>query len=100
MNYQCLAGITCLFLLTNVAAQDQSADLILQNGVIWTVDTEHPRAEAVASRDDRIVFVGSTVDADKTVNPDDLYGSFFLPNKGMIDGFTRGGVPVCESGSK
>ncbi|MDZ7769440.1 MAG: hypothetical protein U5K38_10380 [Woeseiaceae bacterium] len=32
-------------------------------------------------------------EAGREVNPDDLYGNLFLPNKGMIDGFT-GDRPV------
>ena len=31
---------------------------------------------------------GEVAEAGREVNPDDLYGDFFLPNKGMIDGFT------------
>ena len=32
---------------------------------------------------------GDVAEAGREVNPDDLYGNLFLPNKGMIDGFTR-----------
>jgi len=156
-------------------AQAQQADLVARNGVIWTVDTDNPGAEAVAVLDGRFVYVGAdagvesfigpgtdvidlggafvipgfydnhvhfestgrllyglnlldvsdaeafvqrirdvdkryapgtwitggdwsayetwaegaVAEAGKQVNPDDLYGSLFLPNKGMIDGFTR-----------
>jgi len=152
----------------------QPADLVLRNGVVWTVDEDRPRAEAVASVGEKIVYVGSdagvdahvgpgtrvidlqgrllvpgfndnhvhfestgallyglnlldvsderafasrvrdvhrryspgtwiiggdwsayeawgegeVAEAGREVNPDDLYGSFFLPNRGMIDGFT------------
>ena len=31
---------------------------------------------------------GDVAEAGREVNPDDLYGNFFLPNKTMIDGFT------------
>lgn len=157
----------------------QEADLVLRNGIIWTVDDDNPRAEAVASLRDRIIYVGSdagvaqhigrntrvidlggklvtpgyndnhvhfattgrllyglnlldvsdersfvarvrdvhqryapgtwitggdwsayeawaegdVAEAGREVNPDDLYGSFFLPNKRMIDSFT-GDRPV------
>ncbi|MDJ0910713.1 MAG: amidohydrolase [Woeseiaceae bacterium] len=37
----------------------QEADLVFRNGVIWTVDDDNPRAEAVAVSGDTIVFVGS-----------------------------------------
>jgi predicted amidohydrolase YtcJ len=168
------AGLFCLSVLaTTVAAQE--ADLILKNGVIWTVDDGKPRGEAVASLRDKIIYVGSNegveqyqgdntrvidlggklvvpgfndnhvhfestgrllyglnlldvsdeknfvarirevddrysagtwitlgdwsayetwaegdvAEAGREINPDDLYGNFFLPNKSMIDEFTR-----------
>jgi len=37
----------------------QEADLVLRNGVVWTVDEGNPRAEAIASLRDKIVYVGS-----------------------------------------
>ena len=169
-----MTGSGCLLAVLCVTALAQEADLILRNGVIWTVDDDNPRAEAVASLGDRIVYVGSNAgvekfrgngtrvidldgklvmpgfndnhvhfestgrllyglnlldvsdergfvarirdvheryapgtwitigdwsayeawaegdvaEAGREVNPDDLYGNFFLPNKGMIDDFT------------
>ena len=38
---------------------DTSADLVLRNAFVYTVDSVHPRAQAVAVRDGRIVYVGS-----------------------------------------
>jgi len=155
-------------------AFSQEADLVVRNGVIWTVDDANPRAEAIAVRNGRIIFVGAdegvyqhigadtdvldlggafmipgfydnhvhfegtgrllyglnlldvsdeanfvarirdvheryapgtwivggdwsayetwaegdVAQAGRQVNPDDLYGNFFLPNRSMIDGFT------------
>ena len=40
-------------------------DLLLINGNVYTVNDKQPRAEAVAIRDKRIVFVGSNTDAEK-----------------------------------
>jgi predicted amidohydrolase YtcJ len=166
-------GAFCLLLANPVPAQQ--ADLVLRNGVVWTVDASMPQAESVASIDDRIIYVGPdagveahigpttrVIDLDgrlvvpgfndnhvhfedtgqllyglnlldvstasafvarirdvheryapgtwitggdwsayetwaegavgvagREVNPDDLYGNLFLPNKGMIDAFTR-----------
>lgn len=163
--------ILAFFLGTALA---QEADFVARNGVIWTVDETNPRAEAVAARNGRIIYVGSNegvsqhvgaatevVDlggafvtpgfydnhvhfegtgrllyglnlldvsdeasfvsrirdvhqryapgtwitggdwsayetwaegdvatAGREVNPDDLYGNLFLPNRGMIDSFT------------
>jgi predicted amidohydrolase YtcJ len=164
-----------IMLLFSVSAGfAQEADLVLRNGVIWTVDQELPTAEAIAALDGRLVYVGNdsgvgpyvgprtrvidlqgrfvtpgyydnhvhfegtgrllyglnlldvsdeenfvariravneryapgtwieggdwsayetwaageVAEAGREVNPDDLYGNLFLPNKGMIDDFT------------
>lgn len=42
-----------------------SADVIFQDGNIYTVNGKQPRAEAIAVKDGRIVFVGSNQDAQK-----------------------------------
>ena len=167
--------LTALLTLLAAPVMAQEADLVLRSGVIWTVDDDNPRAEAIASAGDRILYVGSNsgverfigadtevvdlagkfvtpgfydnhvhfestgrllyglnlldvsdeksfvarirdvneryapgtwivggdwsayetwaegdvAEAGREVNPDDLYGNLFLPNKGMIDGFTR-----------
>lgn len=169
--------VSLSFLTVSAFAQD--ADFVARNGVIWTVDKDNPRAEAVAARNGRIVYVGSNegvarligsntevvdlggafmtpgfydnhvhfegtgrllyglnlldvsdektftarikdvheryapgtwivggdwsayetwaegdvAEAGREVNPDDLYGNFFLPNRGMIDAIT-GNRPV------
>ncbi len=169
--------ITLAFLPATAMAQD--ADFVVRNGVIWTVDQANPRAQAIAARNGRIIYVGAdsgvdqhigtgtdvidlggafvtpgfydnhvhfegtgrllyglnlldvsdeatfttrirdvheryapgtwivggdwsayetwaegdVAEAGREVNPDDLYGSFFLPNRRMIDGIT-GDRPV------
>ena len=45
------------------AAQSRPADLVVTNAVIYTADSAQPRAEALAVRGDRIVFVGSSAGA-------------------------------------
>ncbi len=166
--------LTALLMLFSTPTMAQVADLVLRNGVIWTVDDDNPRAQAMASAGDRILYVGSDAgveqyigdstevvdlagnfvtpgfydnhvhfestglllyglnlldvsdeksfvdriravnnryspgtwilggdwsayetwaesdvsEAGRKVNPDDLYGNLFLPNKGMVDGFT------------
>lgn len=160
------------FSLATAVAQD--ADFVARNGVIWTVDKDNPRAEAIAARNGRIIYVGpdngvaqyvgsgteivdldgafvtpgfydnhvhfegtgrllyglnlldvsdeatfvsrirnvheryapgtwitggdwsayetwaegDVAEAGREVNPDDLYGNFFLPNRRMIDDIT------------
>ena len=63
------------------------ADLVLKNGVIYTVDDQNPKAEAVAIRGSDIVFVGSNADAAKFAGTKtrviDLAGATVLP--GLAD---------------
>ena len=63
------------------------ADLVLKNGVVYTVDDQNPKAEAVAIRGAEIVFVGSNAEAAKFVGSKtrvvDLAGATVLP--GLAD---------------
>lgn len=47
-----------------VAQSKPSADLIITNARVWTVDNQHTRAEAVAVIGDRITAVGSSTEID------------------------------------
>jgi hypothetical protein len=46
------------------AQRQPSADLIITNAKVWTVDKAVPTAQAVAVLGDRIVAVGSNADVD------------------------------------
>ncbi len=63
------------------------ADLILKVGRVWTGDEANPTAEAVASRNGVIVFVGSSEEVDRFQGPAtrliDRPGDFAMP--GLID---------------
>ena len=60
-----------------------SADLIVTNAKIWTVDKTRPHAEAMAVLGDRIVAVGSAADVDTWHGPQtkvlDAQGKLLLP---------------------
>ena len=58
--------VACALLLAaNSAAQQRpSADLIISNAKVWTVDPSKPTAEAVAVLADRIAAVGSNAEID------------------------------------
>ena len=64
-------------------ASGQQADLVARNGVIWTVDEDNPTAEALASRNGRLVYVGSDEGVAGLIGPDteviDLDGAFVTP---------------------
>ena len=69
--------------LITTTQQPQSADIILHNGVIWTVDEKNPTAEAVAIKDGKFLVVGSNSAALKLRGPNtrviDLKAAFVVP---------------------
>jgi predicted amidohydrolase YtcJ len=74
----------CLQTLAFAAGPDER---VLYNAKIFTGDSEHPYAEAVAIRGDKIVAVGTRAEASQAVGRDaeaiDLKGNFLTP--GLID---------------
>ena len=69
------------------ATRSDSADLVFINGNIYTVNEKQPRAEAVAVKSDRIIFVGSNAAVKKYEGANtrivDLHGATMVP--GMTD---------------
>ena len=61
-----------------------TADLILHNGFVYTVDSGAGTAQAVAVKDDKIIFVGNSEDAleykGETTNTIDMKGRMLLPS--------------------
>ena len=91
-----------LVLLVALAAavacgSSETADLVLVNGRIYTLDERQPWAEAVAIRGERIVAVGSNSQVNALAGPRtetiDLAGAFALP------GFNDAHVHVDATGS-
>src|SRR4029077_15588864 len=62
-------------------ARAEDVDLLLTNGNVYTVTEKQPKAEAIAVKTNRIVFVGSNEDAKKfrAVKIVDLHGSTVVP---------------------
>jgi predicted amidohydrolase YtcJ len=80
------AILLCTFLQGSAFAQ-AADEQVLYNGEIFTGEPEHPYAEAVAFRGDKIVAVGNRGEVSKAVASGaemiNLKGNFLLP--GMID---------------
>ncbi len=78
---------TLLALAPAALDAQRSADLVLTNGRIYTVDVTMPIASALAIRGDRVVFVGSDVEAGAVTGTAtrviDLQGKTVVP--GIID---------------
>ena len=86
---------------TNVVSDD-GVERIFYNARIFTAEPEHPYAEAVAIRGDKIVAVGSRVDVERMVRKQaervDLHGQWLLP--GFIDSHThsiQGGLSLISA---
>lgn len=86
----------------NMPASAQSknspADLALINGDIYTVDSAHPRAQAIAIRGEKIEAVGTTEEIRALVGPKtrviDLHGRFAMP------GFNDAHTHLASAGMK
>src|SRR5213592_4070959 len=83
------------------AESKPSATLIVTNAAVYTVDKQHPKAEAVAVIGDRIVAVGSRADIDLWRGPQtkviDAGGKLLLP--GFNDAhvhFIQGGAQLVQ----
>src|SRR5436190_16936826 len=74
---------TPLTLLAQEMMSQDPADLILRNGLIYTVDATNTMTEAVAIRGGKFVFVGSNKDVTryrgKQTQVIDLKGQFVVP---------------------
>src|SRR4051812_13622497 len=88
--------ILVLACLAPAAFAQSFADLVLTNANVWTGNRNQPRAQAVASKDGRIVAVGSAAEVRKWVGPStkiiDLGGKLLVP------GFNDSHVHVYTAG--
>ncbi|MEW5798026.1 MAG: amidohydrolase [Bacteroidota bacterium] len=60
--YIVLAVALSAWIFISIVSQKQSADLLIMNATVYTVDDDNSVAEAIAVRGSRIVAVGSTQD--------------------------------------
>src|ERR1044072_1471279 len=66
-----------------VPAPQSAADIVFKKGNVYTANDKLPKAQAIAVKADKIVFVGTNEDAQKFVGPNtrvvDLKGNTVLP---------------------
>jgi len=78
-----LASTVLLAWMNIAVATAQPADFVARNGTVWTVDPSNPTAEALASTDGRLVYVGTDAGVDEYIGDDtqviDLGGAFVTP---------------------
>ena len=72
-----------ILFVSGMLVRAETADTIFLNGNIYTVNEKQPRAEAIATKTDRIVFVGSNTEAEKfrgdKTRVIDLHGHALFP---------------------
>jgi predicted amidohydrolase YtcJ len=75
--------VSCLVFFGCATPKPPPADVVIQNGTIYTVNPQQPKAEAVAAAGGKIVFVGSNAEAAEYVGPNtrliDLRGNTAMP---------------------
>jgi predicted amidohydrolase YtcJ len=78
-----LLAATLLLLIWVPVQQPVAADIVFRNGNVYTANDKAPRAQAIAVKGDRIVFVGTNEAAQKFVGTNtrvvDLKGNTVLP---------------------
>jgi predicted amidohydrolase YtcJ len=78
-----LLAATLLLLISVPVQRSVTADIVFKNGNVYTANDKAPRAQAIAVKGDRIVFVGSNEAAQKFVGTNtrvvDLKGNTVLP---------------------
>lgn len=88
MSLQRFLEVFCFCVLALLLAgcgcrQEAAADLVIRNGVIYTMDENQPTAEAVAVAGGKIVFVGSSQEVQSRTGPQtqviDLQGKTMTP---------------------
>jgi len=88
LNFRVIGLALAPLVAASAGAQQPRADLVLLHGDLFTVDSQHPRAQAIAVRGDRIAAVGADADIQRWVGPKtrvvDLQGRLAIP--GFIDG--------------
>lgn len=81
----CVLFISLIFLScrSQTSTTPQTADLVLRNGALYTMDAARSWASAIAIRGEEIIYVGVDAGAEKFINPQtrviDLQGKIALP---------------------
>src|SRR6185437_12407685 len=104
ISHACAALLCAGFIVgaASAAADDPSAATVFYDAQVFTAEYDHPYAEAVAVRGDRIIAVGALGDVMAAAGPEarkvDLKGKFLMP--GMIDAHAHpiaGGVTLIQA---
>ncbi len=93
--------LVAMIMLVSCGTTKQPVDLVLKNGNIYTENEKNPKAEAIAVKDGKIVFVGTNKEIEKYIGEKtkvaDLAGKTVLPS--FIDSHTHPGLVAMTSGN-
>src|SRR5262245_45411408 len=98
---KCKVAVYFLIFMAATHANGESkpaATLILTNAAVYTVDEQHPKAEAVAVIGDRIVAVGSRADIDLWRGPQTKV--IDAGRKLLLPGFNDAHVHFIQGGAQ
>ena len=98
---KCKLAVCFLIFMSGVYANSQpkpSATLIITNAAVYTVDKQHPRAEAVAVLGERIVAVGSRAEIDLWRGPQTKV--IDAGRKPVLPGFNDAHVHFIQGGAQ
>ncbi len=93
--------LVAMIMLVGCNTKKEPVDLVLKNGNIYTENEKNPKAEAVAVKDGKIVFVGTNKEIENYIGEktkvNDLQGKTVLPS--FIDSHTHPGLVAMTSGN-
>ncbi|MCD4768896.1 MAG: amidohydrolase [Bacteroidales bacterium] len=84
MKYYSEILLLCVSALLVSCSQVETADMVLINGKVVTIDKDNPRAEAIAIKGDKIIAVGKTSMIEKYIDSNvtniiDVEGKLIIP---------------------
>lgn len=101
-TYLALICVVATARAASAVTDDTAASTLFYDAQVFTAEYEHPYAEAVAIRGDRIIAVGALGDVERiagaTARKVDLHGKFLMP--GMIDAHVHpiiGGITLIQA---
>ncbi|MEK7854878.1 MAG: amidohydrolase family protein [Acidobacteriota bacterium] len=92
------SAFSLLVLFSNISAQSLTADLVITNANVHTIDSKRPTARSIAVLGDRIIAVGSDADTKAFIGP----RTKVIDAKGrlVVPGFNDAHVHFMETGAQ
>jgi predicted amidohydrolase YtcJ len=89
--------LSVLFTACSAPDNPQFATLVVKDVRIWTGNPEQPWAEAIASRDDKIIAIGSSADVEALIGAETQM--IAVPGSMLVPGFVDSHVHFIDGGA-